>query len=102
MLDIIKEYPIQSLAAIYLIVISLISIIVCIYDKVVSKKNKVELRVPERDLLLLSAFGGGVVMYITMLLIRHKTKHKKFMIGIPAIIIAQLAIAFALIWFINR
>ena len=101
MLDIIREYPIQSLATIYLIVISLISIIVCIYDKVVSKKNKVELRVPERDLLLLSAFGGGIAMYITMLLIRHKTKHKKFMIGIPAIIIAQFAIAFALLWFIN-
>ena len=102
MLDIIRNYPIESLATIYLIVISLISIIVCIYDKVVSKKNKVELRVPERDLLLLSAFGGGVAMYITMLLIRHKTKHKKFMIGIPAIIIAQLAIAFAILWFINR
>ena len=102
MLDIIREYPIQSLATIYLIVISLISIIVCIYDKVVSKKNKVELRVPERDLLLLSAFGGGIAMYITMLLIRHKTKHKKFMIGIPAIIIAQFAVAFALLWFINR
>ena len=102
MLDIIREYPIQSLATIYLIVISLISIIVCIYDKVVSKKNKVELRVPERDLLLLSAFGGGVAMYITMLLIRHKTKHKKFMIGIPAIVIAQFAIAFVLLWFINR
>ena len=102
MLDIIREYPIQSLATIYLIVISLISIIVCIYDKVVSKKNKVELRVPERDLLLLSAFGGGIAMYITMLLVRHKTKHRKFMIGIPAIIIAQFAIAFALLWFINR
>ena len=102
MLDIIRNYPIESLATIYLIVISLISIIVCIYDKVVSKKNKVELRVPERDLLLLSAFGGGIAMYITMLLIRHKTKHKKFMIGIPAIIIAQFAIAFALLWFINR
>ena len=102
MLDIIRNYPIESLATIYLIVISLISIIVCIYDKVVSKKNKVELRVPERDLLLLSAFGGGIAMYITMLLVRHKTKHRKFMIGIPAIIIAQFAIAFALLWFINR
>ena len=102
MLDIIREYPIQSLATIYLIVISLISIIVCIYDKKISRKNKVELRVPEKNLLLLSAFGGGIAMYITMLIIRHKTKHKKFMIGIPAIIIAQFAITFALLWFINR
>ena len=84
MLDIIREYPIQSLATIYLIVISLISIIVCIYDKKISRKNKVELRVPEKNLLLLSAFGGGIAMYITMLLVRHKTKHRKFMIGIPS------------------
>ena len=81
----------------YLLIISVVAIIVCIYDKKVSKKNKVELRVPEKTLLLISAFGGSVAMYITMLAIRHKTKHKKFMIGIPAIIIAQFAIAFALL-----
>ena len=93
---------IPLLPVLYLLVISIISIIVCIYDKKVSKKNKVELRVPEKNLLLLSAFGGGVAMYITMLTIRHKTKHKKFMIGIPAIIIAQLAVAFFLVWLSNR
>ena len=102
MLDLIKAYPIESIVIAYFLIISLISVIVCIYDKKISKKNKVELRVPEKNLLLLSAFGGGVAMYITMLLIRHKTKHKKFMIGIPAIIIAQLAIAFAILWFVNR
>lgn len=85
----------------YLLIISLVAIIVCIYDKKVSKKGKVELRVPEKNLLLISAFGGGVAMYITMLLIRHKTKHKKFMIGIPAIIIAQFAIAILLLKLAN-
>ena len=86
----------------YLAIISLISIIVCIYDKVVSKKNRVELRTPEKVLLLLSAIGGSVAMFITMLLIRHKTKHVKFMLGIPLIMIAQAAVAFAAYYFLIR
>lgn len=75
----------------YIAIISIISIIVCIYDKKISKKNKVELRIPERNLLILSALGGSVAMFITMLLTRHKTKHVKFMLGIPIIIIIQAA-----------
>lgn len=75
----------------YLIVISIISMIICIYDKVISKKNDVKLRIPEKVLLLFSALGGSVAMFITMLIIRHKTKHVKFMLGIPIIIIIQAA-----------
>ena len=75
----------------YIALISLISVIVCIYDKKISKKNKVQLRIPEKTLLLLSAIGGSVAMFITMLAIRHKTKHVKFMLGIPLIIILQIA-----------
>ena len=81
----------------YLIVISIISIIICIYDKVISKKNDVKLRIPEKVLLLFSALGGSVAMFITMLIIRHKTKHVKFMLGIPIIMIVQIAIAVACI-----
>lgn len=81
----------------YLAVISLISITVCIYDKAISKKNKVQLRVSEKALLILSALGGSVAMFVTMLIIRHKTKHVKFMLGIPLIIIAQAAVAIAVI-----
>ena len=79
----------------YLAVISVISIIVCIWDKKISKKNKVELRIPEAVLLLLSALGGSVAMFITMLSMRHKTKHVKFMLGIPVIMILQAAAAVA-------
>ena len=80
----------------YIVIISLISVIVCIYDKGISKKNKVELRVPEKTLMLLSAIGGSVAMYLTMLLIRHKTKHVKFMLGIPVIIALHAAIVYLL------
>ena len=77
---------------IYLAAVSFLSVCVCIYDKIVSKKNNVKLRIPEKSLLIWSAVGGSVAMYICMQLIRHKTQHKKFMIGIPAIMVVQAAI----------
>ena len=81
----------------YIAVISLISIIVCIYDKIAAKHNPKH-RTREATLLLLSALGGSVAMFITMQIIRHKTKHVKFMLGIPLIIIAQIA-AIAAVWY---
>ena len=76
--------------------ISLVSIIVCIYDKFASK-HATKHRTREATLLLLSALGGSVAMFLTMQLIRHKTKHVKFMLGIPLIIVAQIVIAVAVI-----
>ena len=93
------ENPVLSIILCYFAIISLISMIVCIYDKKVSKKNRVELRTPEKTLLLLSALGGSVAMFITMLIIRHKTKHVKFMLGIPLIMIAQAGIVYLLFHF---
>ena len=100
MLDFIQEHPILAIILAYIAVISLVSIIVCIYDKKISKKNRVELRTPEKTLLILSALGGSVAMFITMLLIRHKTKHVKFMLGIPVIIVLQVALVLACVFLI--
>ena len=97
--EFIQNNPILSIFLAYIALISIISVIVCIYDKKISKKNRVELRTPEKTLLLLSALGGSVAMFITMLLVRHKTKHAKFMVGIPVIIILQAALIFALAHF---
>ena len=73
----------------YELIVSLISVLICIYDKYAAKKGKWRIR--ESTLLGFSIVGGSVAMLITMKIIRHKTKHKKFMIGIPVIIILQLA-----------
>lgn len=81
---------------IYLLAVSLVSVAVTAWDKHVSRFRG-RRRVPEKTLLLLAAAGGSIAMYLTMLLIRHKTKHIKFMLGIPAIIIAQ----YGLIFFLN-
>ena len=95
MFDFLLDNPMISL--VYLAIISLISIIVCIYDKWAAK-HATKHRTPEATLLLLSALGGSVAMLLTMLLIRHKTKHAKFMVGIPVILALQIA-ALALWWY---
>lgn len=83
----------------YIAVVSLCSIMVCVYDKKISKKNNVKLRIPEKTLFIWSAAGGSLAMFVTMKLIRHKTKHLSFMIGIPVIMILQSAAIFALVYF---
>ena len=85
---------IEIIILLYLAVISVISIAVCIYDKIASKKFTKH-RTREATLLWLSAIGGSFAMLLTMLLIHHKTRHVKFMIGIPAIIFLQIAAVIA-------
>ena len=82
----------MKFALYYLAAISIFSIVICIYDKFAAK-HLTKHRTRERTLLLLSALGGSVAMLITMFIIRHKTKHVKFMLGIPLIIVAQIALA---------
>ena len=99
MMDLLTKYPIASACLIYIAVVSLISIIVTIYDKKIAGTGK--RRVPEATLLMWSALGGSIAMLLTMFSIRHKTQHKKFMIGIPLIIILQVvAIYFVLTKFV--
>ncbi len=51
-------------------------------------------RIPERTLILLAVIGGSVGALIAMYTVRHKTKHKKFVIGVPAILIVQIVLAY--------
>lgn len=73
---------------IYILCISLVTAIITAYDKRAAKKYPKH-RVPENVLLMLAIAGGSVAELLTMLKIRHKTKHKKFMIGLPVSIVLQ-------------
>lgn len=83
-----KELIFFNIMPAWLILISLISVIVTAADKVKAKHGS--RRVPEATLMLLSVLGGSLAMLITMIIIRHKTKHPKFMVGIPVIIVLQI------------
>ncbi len=81
---------------IYLFVISAVSVFITMIDKYLAKHNK--WRISEKTLLILAVLGGGLAMYITMRIIRHKTRKNKFMFGIPAIILLEIGLA-AIIYF---
>lgn len=81
--------------AAYFIGVNLWATGLTLYDKKAAKRGS--WRVKERTLILVSAIGGSVAMLAVMRIIRHKTQHKRFMIGIPVIIILQIAVA-VFIW----
>ncbi len=80
----------------YLAGISLISAVVTSVDKFRASRQSGR-RVPENTLMLLGALGGAGAMLITMLMIRHKTRHIKFMLGLPIILIFQAVISLYLV-----
>ncbi|MDE6132537.1 MAG: DUF1294 domain-containing protein [Oscillospiraceae bacterium] len=80
---------------IYLAIISAVAAIMTVSDKSRAKKHK--RRIAEKTLFGTAVLGGSAAMYLTMLAVRHKTKHKRFMIGLPLIMIVQaIAIAFVI------
>lgn len=82
---------------IWFAVVSLAAVIITVADKVFARKGK--WRIPEATLMLVGLTGGALAMLITMKVIRHKTLHNKFMLGLPAEIILHIALVIALIYF---
>ncbi|MDE6659015.1 MAG: DUF1294 domain-containing protein [Eubacterium sp.] len=78
----------------YLAFISLLTAIITIIDKINAKNG--DRRIPEDFLLTLALLGGSIAEYIIMKLIRHKTRHTKFMVGLPILIVIQIAIIIGL------
>jgi len=77
-------------APFYLAAISVFAAVITVYDKFAAKSRL--RRVSESFLIFIALLGGSAAMLGTMLLIRHKTRHLKFMAGIPLIILLQLCI----------
>ena len=75
----------------YLLLINAVGFGIMLYDKYLAKNNL--WRIPEKTLLGVAAFGGSVGCLLGMYTARHKTKHFKFTIGIPVILVIQLGIA---------
>lgn len=79
---------------IYLIVINIIAFAMMGIDK--RKAIKRRWRIPEKSLFLSAILGGSIGAIAGMQLFRHKTKHTKFVIGMPAILILQIVIIVAI------
>ena len=80
----------HSYLAYYLLAINVVTFIVYGIDKYKAKKAK--WRIPEATLLLLAVLGGSIGAWMGMKVWHHKTMHKKFKYGIPAILMIQIAL----------
>ena len=83
--------------AVWLIAINLVTFAVYGADK--RRARRGAWRVPEKTLFLLPLLGGSVGALLGMRVFRHKTKHWYFVWGVPAILLAQAALA---VWLLYR
>ena len=81
----------------YLLLINAAAFVLMLVDKIKAQKHL--WRIPERTLILSAVLGGGIGALAGMYLFRHKTRHLKFTLGIPAILIGEV---FLTIWIFTR
>ena len=82
---------IRDIIFIYLLAVNVITFTVYGIDKLKAKKGW--WRIPEATLLTLAAIGGSIGAWAGIKTWHHKTMHKKFKYGVPAIIFLQALLA---------
>ena len=76
----------------YLLIINALGFLLMLVDKYKARNGL--WRIPEATLMGVAALGGSIGSLAGMYLVRHKTQHPKFTVGIPALLIVQIVIAF--------
>jgi uncharacterized membrane protein YsdA (DUF1294 family) len=80
----------------YLLIINAVAFWLMHIDKQKAKKKK--FRIPEATLMWSAVLGGSIGAWLGMQVFRHKTRHKKFALGIPGILATQILIG-VLYWY---
>lgn len=84
------QYPL-----LYLLIINALGLILMRIDK--KKAQLGRWRIRESTLVTVAALGGSIGTMLGMNLFRHKTKHLKFSLGLPVILVLQIMIAVILL-----
>lgn len=77
---------------IYLIGINIVTFLIYGIDKWKARRGK--WRIPEDPLIWLAIAGVSIGALLGMYVFRHKTKHRKFTLGVPAILLVQVALIY--------
>lgn len=86
----VTKLDVLIVAISYIFIISTIASFAVYLDKQFAIKEK--RRISEKTLFILGFLGGALVEFWVMQIIRHKTQHKRFMIGLPVIFCVQIPI----------
>lgn len=79
----------------YFVLCNVCGLVLMKVDKERAKKHR--WRIPEKTLFLAALLGGSAGAWLGMYLFHHKTKHWYFVVGMPLILICQIALAWLLI-----
>lgn len=83
----------------YLLIINAAAFVLMLVDKYKAQNNL--WRIPEATLMLVAALGGSFAMIVAMKTVRHKTRHIKFVVGVPLILIVQVVIGTLLFHYLH-
>ena len=72
----------------YLLIVNALGFLFMFIDKENAKDRRRRIR--ERTLFTIAGIGGSLGTLAAMLLCRHKTKHKRFTIGIPSMLAVHI------------
>ncbi|MBP3371705.1 MAG: DUF1294 domain-containing protein [Clostridia bacterium] len=87
-----------KLVLLYLVIINICALLVYGLDKLKAKRSA--RRIPEKTLFALAFLGGGVGALCGMYVFRHKTQHKSFVYGIPAILLGEVFVIALILYLI--
>lgn len=82
----------MKIVLLYLVGINLIAAALMAEDKRRAKRHC--WRIPERVLFLAALLGGSAGAWVGMYVFHHKTKHWYFVVGMPLILVVQIALTF--------
>ena len=77
-----------KLLLLYLFLINALGLLLMLADKAKARKNL--WRIPERTLMTVAALGGSLGCLMGMYTTRHKTRHWKFVVGVPTLLVLQI------------
>ena len=87
----------EKILLVYLLIVNAAGFLLMLVDKIKARKNL--WRIPEATLMTVAAIGGSIGAIAGMNLFRHKTKHAKFYIGLPVILVLQIIAAICIIFY---
>ena len=79
----------------YLITVNALGLLLMLADK--QKARKKRWRIPEATLMGVASIGGSAVVFLGMYLFRHKTRHPKFTVGVPLLLILHGVLLFLIL-----
>ena len=91
-----SEITRSTVVIFYFVIINVLTFLLYGIDK--WKAKRARWRIPESVLLGMAAFGGSIGAWLGMRVWHHKTQHKKFRYGVPAILLAQIVLLVWIFW----